>query len=216
MENLSKKYTLKEEIANSITHGIGIVFSVVAVTILLVYSIRERSIASIISFSVYGFCSICLYVASTLYHSFTSERLKKLFRLFDHSSIYLFIAGTYTPVVVLSLHGYWRIILLTAVWTIAIFGIVFKVITYGKFENYKMASLLLYIAMGWLLVVAIKPMLEIVPRGFFMWLLSGGLAYTLGAILYSIKKIPYNHAIWHMFVLAGSVMHFVGIFIYLK
>ena len=216
MANTTRRYTFKEELANSITHGIGVLFSIVALTILLVYSIREGKVASIVSFSVYGLCSICLYVASTLYHSFTSEKLKKLFRLFDHSSIYLFIAGTYTPVVVLTLDGYWRIILLTAVWTIAIFGIAFKIITYGKFEKYKLASVLLYIAMGWLLVIAIKPMLEIVPKGFFMWLLAGGVLYTFGAILYSIKKIPYNHAIWHLFVLAGSVMHFVAIFIYLR
>ncbi len=213
---LSKKYSLKEEVANSITHGIGILFSVVTLTILLVYSIWKKSTISIVAFSIYGFGSISLYVASTLYHSFQKERLKKIFRLFDHASIYLFIAGTYTPVVLLSMKGYWRIGLLTAVWVIAISGILFKVFTFNKFEKYKIISLSLYILMGWLLVIAVKPMLEKLPIEFFMWLLAGGIVYTVGTIFYAIKKIPYNHAIWHIFVLSGSVIHFIGIFLYLR
>lgn len=213
---LSKRYSLKEEIANSITHGVGILFSIVTVTILLVYSIWKKSAISIVAFSVYGFGSISLYVASTLYHSFRSEKLKRIFRLFDHSSIYLFIAGTYTPIVLLCMKGYWRIGILTSVWLIAILGISFKILTFNKFEKYKKASLAIYIVMGWILVIAIKPMLEMVPMGFFMWLLMGGIVYTVGTIFYSIKKIPYNHAIWHIFVLTGSIIHFLGIFLYLK
>ena len=144
-QTITKKYTFKEEIANSITHGIGILFSVVTLTILLVYSIWQKSTISIISFSIYGFGSISLYVASTLYHSITNERAKKILRVFDHSSIFLFIAGTYTPVVLLSMKGNWRIGLLISIWTIAILGIIFKVITYGKFDKYKIVSLILYI-----------------------------------------------------------------------
>ncbi|WP_129598236.1 PAQR family membrane homeostasis protein TrhA [Anaerophilus nitritogenes] len=210
-----KKYSLKEEIANSISHGIGIVFSIVVVTILLVYAIWDKNPISITAFSIYGFCSICLYVASTLYHSFQKERVKKILRIFDHSSIFLFIAGTYTPVVLLTMRGYWRIGILTGVWVIALAGILFKVFTFNKFEKYKVVSLSLYILMGWIVVIAIKPMLEVVPMGFFMWLLAGGIIYTLGTIFYACKKIPYNHAIWHLFVLTGSVLHFVGIFKYL-
>lgn len=211
-----KKYTLKEEIANSITHGIGILFSVVTLTILLVYSIWEKSAISIISFSIYGFGSISLYVASTLYHSIPNEKVKKILRVFDHSSIFLFIAGTYTPVTLLSMTGYWRIGLLVAIWTIAILGIIFKIVTYGKFDKYKIVSLILYILMGWIVIIAIKPMMEMIPSGFLWWLLAGGVAYTLGTIFYANKKIPYNHATWHLFVLAGSVLHFLGIFLYLK
>ncbi len=210
-----KKYSIGEEIANSITHGVGIVFSLVALTILLVYAIWDRSALSIVGFSIYGLCSLCLYVASTLYHSFQNDKLKHLFRVFDHSAIYLFIAGTYTPVALLAMKGSWRIGILSSVWTIALFGILFKVFTRKKFEKNKVFSLILYIAMGWLMVIAIKPMMSMVSPGFLIWLLAGGIIYTLGTIFYSIKKIPYNHAIWHFFVLAGSVTHFFGIFLYL-
>ncbi|ABR50338.1 channel protein, hemolysin III family [Alkaliphilus metalliredigens QYMF] len=210
-----KAHSIKEEIANSITHGMGVVFSIVALTILLVYSIWNRNTAAIVGFSIYGFCSIVLYVASTLYHSFQKEKVKKILRVFDHASIYLFIAGTYTPIALLAMKGYWRIGILSTVWTIALLGIVFKIVTFNKFEKYKALSLGIYIAMGWIIVIAIKPMLEMIPLGFFVWLLAGGMAYTVGTIFYAIKKIPYNHAIWHLFVLAGGVLHFLGIFRYL-
>ena len=210
----NRRYSIKEEIANSITHGVGVLFSIVTLTILLVYSIWNGHALSIIGFSIYGLCSLCLYLASTLYHSFQSDKLKSLFRIFDHSAIYLFIAGTYTPVALLAMRGGWRIGILTAVWIIALAGILFKVLTMKRFEGKKI-SLALYIAMGWLVVIAIKPMLSMVPVGFLIWLLVGGLIYTVGTIFYVIKKIPYNHAIWHFFVLTGSIVHFLGIFLYL-
>ncbi|WP_205687661.1 PAQR family membrane homeostasis protein TrhA [Clostridiisalibacter paucivorans] len=212
----TKRYSIKEEIANSITHGIGFIFSVVALTILLIYAIYEKNTVSIVSFSIYGGCSIFLYLFSTLYHSIQKEKAKKVLRIFDHSSIFLFIAGTYTPVALISLEGYWRIGILTAVWSIAILGILFKIITFNKYEKHKKFSLFLYILMGWIVIIAVKPMLQALPMNFFMWLLAGGLVYTLGTIFYAIKKIPYNHAIWHLFVLAGTVLHFCGIFIYLR
>ncbi|SNS13846.1 hemolysin III [Anaerovirgula multivorans] len=213
--SFNKKYSFREELANSITHGVGIVFSIVVLTILLVYAIWQRNATSIVAFSIYGLCSIVLYSSSTLYHSFRKEKIKKIFRVFDHSSIFLFIAGTYTPVALLALEGYWRIGILVGAWVIAAAGIVFKIITFNQFDKYKAFSLILYIAMGWLLVIAIKPMIQSMPLAFFGWLLAGGLAYTLGTIFYAIKKIPYNHAIWHLFVLGGSVLHFLGIFRYL-
>ncbi len=211
----SKKYTMREEIANSITHGIGVLFSIVTLTILLVYAVQQRSVISIIAFSIYGLCSIALYSSSTLYHSFQKESIKKILRVFDHSSIFLFIAGTYTPVTLIALRGYWRIGLLTAVWLIATAGILFKILTFKNFDKHKAISLGLYILMGWLMIIAIKPMMEMMPIGFFGWLLAGGIVYTIGTIFYAVKKIPYNHAIWHGFVLMGSVFHFVGIFRYL-
>ncbi|SET11560.1 hemolysin III [Natronincola peptidivorans] len=211
----NRKYSFGEELANCITHGVGIVFSIVILTILLVYAIWQRSAIAIVGFSIYGFCSIVLYSSSTLYHSFQKEKIKKIFRAFDHSSIFLFIAGTYTPVALMAMEGYWRIGILATVWGIAIIGILFKIFTFNSFDKYKAISLLLYIAMGWIVVVAIKPMLQSMPSGFFIWLLAGGLAYTIGTIFYAIKKIPYNHAIWHLFVLGGSVLHFLGIFRYL-
>lgn len=211
-----KMYSLGEEIANSITHGIGVVFSIVVLTILLVYAIWQRSAVSIIGFSIYGFCSIIMYLSSTLYHSFQGPKIKSILRVLDHSAIYLYIAGTYTPITLLALDGYWRIGILVGVWTLAILGVLFKVFTFNKFEKYKIASLILYIAMGWIVIIAVKPMLEAIPIQFFMWLLAGGIVYTSGTIFYAVKKIPFNHAIWHLFVLAGSVVHFLGIFLYLS
>lgn len=212
---VARKYSFKEELANCITHGIGILFGLVTLIILLVIAIRDRSEIAITAFSIYGFCSIALYTSSTLYHSFQKENIKKILRVFDHSSIYLFIAGTYTPVALLALTGYWRVGMLAGVWTIAVLGILFKVLTFNKFDKYKVFSLALYILMGWLVIVAIKPMVAMTPRGFLIWLLAGGLVYTVGTVFYAIKKIPYNHAIWHVFVLMGSVFHFVGILKYL-
>lgn len=208
-------YSIKEEIANSITHGIGILFSVVTLTILLVYAIWNKSTLSIIAFSIYGLCSLCLFTSSTLYHSLQNTKVKKLFRLFDHASIFLFIAGTYTPVALLSMTGLWRAGILTSVWAIAILGIGFKILTYNKYDKFKMVTIILYVIMGWLVVFAIKPILQMVPKGFFIWLLVGGIAYTVGTIFYANKRIPYNHAIWHIFVLGGCVAHFLGIFLYL-
>lgn len=212
---VTKRYSFKEELANSITHGIGILFGVVTLTILLVIVIQQRSAIAITAFSIYGFCSIALYTSSTLYHSFQKDKIKRILRTFDHSSIFLFIAGTYTPVALLALTGYWRIGILVAVWTIAVVGIVFKVLTFNKFDKHKALSLALYILMGWIVIIAIKPMVTLAPKGLLLWLLAGGLVYTAGTIFYAIKKIPYNHAIWHIFVLLGSVFHFVGLFKYL-
>ncbi|WP_353092836.1 hemolysin III family protein [Tissierella praeacuta] len=212
---LGKKYTVKEEIANGITHGIGVLFGITALVILLVMSIGKGDRLSIIAFSIYGACFIFMYLSSTLYHSITNERAKGILRVFDHSSIFLFIAGTYTPIALLTMDGALRIGILIAVWFIAIFGIVFKIFTFGKFDRFKAFSLSLYICMGWIAVFTIKPIIRMTSIGFFMWILGGGLLYTLGTIFYSIKKIPYHHAIWHIFVLAASVAHFVGIILYL-
>ncbi|NMA82545.1 MAG: hemolysin III family protein [Epulopiscium sp.] len=208
-------YSIKEEIINAITHGFGIIASLIGLVILLIYAIMERSTISIVAFSIYGFCSLALYTSSTVYHSIQNEKWKKISRVFDHSSIFLLIAGTYTPVALLTMTGYWRIGILASVWVIAILGIGFKIITFPNFDKHKVFSLSLYILMGWIVIVALRPMLKAIPLGFFGWLLAGGLVYTFGTIFYSIKKIPYHHAIWHLFVLAGSVLHFVGIYKYL-
>ncbi len=213
---VSKRYSLKEEIANSITHGIGVVFSIVALTILIVYAVWKKSPINIVAFSIYGLCLTAMFTFSTLYHSFQKEKLKKLFRIFDHSAIYLFIAGTYTPISLLVLKGYWRIGVLVSVWTIALLGILFKIITYKKLDKYRAISLIIYIAMGWMAVITANPIIKALSIRFFLWILAGGLIYTFGTIFYAIKRIPFNHAIWHLFVLAGSVVHFLAIFFYLR
>jgi len=211
----SKRYTIKEEIANGITHGLGVLFGIAALTILLFFSIKKGEPLSIVSFSIYGTCIILMYLSSTLYHSIPNQNIKKILRVFDHSSIYLFIAGTYTPIALLTMQGYLRIGVLIATWSIAIFGIVFKITTYTKMDKFKKLSLALYLGMGWIAVFTVKPIVQTTSFKFFVWILAGGLIYTLGTIFYSMKKIPYNHAIWHIFVLSASVVHFLGIFLYL-
>lgn len=212
---LSNRYSLKEEIANSITHGVGVVFGIVSLIVLLTLSIRKQSTISIVAFSIYGVCLILMYLSSTLYHSITKEKAKQILRVFDHSSIFLFIAGTYTPIVLLTMKGYLRIGILVAIWGIALSGVIFKILTFNKFDKYKAISLGIYIGMGWIAVFTIKPIIQMTSVGFFLWILAGGLLYSLGTIFYTNKKIPYNHAIWHIFVLGASVAHFVGILIYL-
>ena len=212
---MAKKYTKKEEVLNGVTHGIGVVFGIVALTLLLYYAIKARNVSSIVGFSIYGVCIIMMFLSSTLYHSFTIDKVKQILRVFDHSSIFLFIAGTYTPIVLLTLVGRLRIVMLVAIWAIAIFGIAFKILTYGRYEKYKVFSLLLYIGMGWLAVFPVKYIINATGIHFFYWILLGGLLYTIGTIFYANKRIPYNHAIWHLFVLAASVSQFLGIFFYL-
>lgn len=215
LEEKVKRYTLKEEIANGVTHGIGILFGIISLVILLIMSIKKNDVLSIVAFSIYGGCFILMYLCSTLYHSVQNEKAKKVLRVFDHSSIFLFIAGSYTPIALLTMTGYLRIGILSLIWGIAIFGVVFKIFTIGKFDKYNGISLAIYIAMGWVAVLTIKPIINMTSINFFLWLLGGGLLYTLGTIFYSNKKIPYNHAIWHMFVLFASVAHFIGILIHL-
>jgi hemolysin III len=212
---MGKIYSIKEEIANGITHGLGVLFGIVALTVLLFFSINKHDTLSIVAFSIYGFSIILMYLCSTLYHSIANPKVKKILRVFDHSSIYLFIAGTYTPIALLTMGGYLRMGILIAVWSIAIFGVIFKISTYKKMDKYKKLSLILYLGMGWIAVFTIKPIIAMTSIQFFIWILIGGLVYSLGTIFYSIKKIPYNHAIWHIFVLGASIIQFLGIFIYL-
>nr|WP_300001861.1 hemolysin III family protein [Tissierella sp.] len=210
-----KKYTKIEEIINGVTHGIGVIFGIVALTILLIVSIRKGNVPAIVSFSIYGGCIILMFLASTLYHSFSKQKVKDVLRVFDHSSIFLFIAGTYTPIVILTLEGALRVGVLIGIWAMALGGVAFKILTYGKFDRYKILSLVFYIGMGWMAIIPIRSIIAATSINFFYWILLGGLIYTLGTIFYSIKKIPYNHAIWHLFVLAASITHFVGIYLHL-
>ena len=210
-----KTYTIKEEIINGITHGLGVLFGIVALTVLLIFSINKGDILSIVAFSIYGFSIILMYTCSTLYHSIVPSKAKKILRVFDHSSIYLFIAGTYTPIALLTMNGALRVGVLIAVWSIAIFGVIFKISTYKKMDTYKKFSLALYLGMGWIAVFTFMLIIRMTSIQFFAWILIGGLVYSLGTIFYSMKKIPYSHAIWHIFVLSASIIQFLGIFLYL-
>ena len=207
-----KEQSSGEEIANSITHGIGAALSLAALVLLVVFASIYGDTWRVVSFSIYGTTLFFLYLASTLYHSFTNRRVKRFFRILDHSSIYLLIAGTYTPVTLVPMRGPWGWTIFGLIWAMAIGGIIVKIF---MMEKYKFLSVLVYVAMGWLILIAIKPILQMVPRGLIIWLFIGGICYTFGLIFYAWKKIPYYHAIWHLFVLGGSISHFFGMMFYL-
>ncbi len=205
--------SLGEEIANSVIHGIGIALSVAALVLLVVFASLRGDAWRIVSFSVYGTTLIMLYMASTLYHAITNERAKRFFKLMDHVSIYLLIAGTYTPIALVSMRGGWGWSIFGVIWFMAITGILLKIMFIGRF---KILSTIIYVLMGWMIVIAFKPMLNMVPPGLLMWLLIGGVCYTLGVIFYVWKVMPYHHAVWHLFVLGGSISHFFGMLFHLS
>lgn len=209
---LKKVDRAKEEKINALTHWIGFAFGIVGLTLLLYLGNEAKNISKIISFCIYGISFSLMYLASALYHSEQGERKRGLLRVFDHLSIFLFIAGSYTPIIALSFSGVPRIFFLSLIWSIAIFGVIFKISTIGRFDRTKKISLFLYLALGWTSVFMIKPIIENTSILFMILLLIGGILYTLGTVFYSNRKIPYNHAIWHLFVLGGSIVHFIGIY----
>lgn len=200
-----------EEIANAITHGIGALLSVAALVLLIVYSSLQGTPWHIVSFTIYGITMLLLYVSSTLVHSFPKGKVKDLFEIFDHSSIYLFIAGTYTPFLLVVLHGTLGWVLFGVIWGIALFGVVFKAFFTKKFV---VLSTVFYVLMGWLIVFAWQPLTDVMPYNGIVLLVIGGVLYTIGSIFYVWRGFRFHHAIWHLFVLAGSITHFFAIFIY--
>ena len=202
-----EKQTIVEEIANSITHGLGFGFSVAALTILVVFASINGDPLRIIAFAIYGSSLSILYLVSTLYHSLTNSRIKAIFRRLDHAAIYLLIAGTYTPIILISLRTTWVIYLLPIVWSMAIIGIYIKIFYIHRYER---LTLTYYIIMGWMALIAAKPLFNSIPIESFVWIILGGVAYTTGIIFYSWNRLPFNHTIWHGFVLVGSFSHFMG------
>jgi hemolysin III len=200
-----------EEIANSITHGVGIVLSIIGLGILTGFARVHGNIWHIVSCSVFGATLIILYTASTLYHSVRAPRTKYALKHLDHAAIFLLIAGTYTPFTLVNLRGPWGWSLFGVIWGLAVSGIALQT---NLLRRWAIASMVLYLAMGWAVVVAIKPMLASVAPPGLVLLLMGGLAYTLGIIFYSWRRLPYHHAVWHVFVLAGSTFHFFAVLYY--
>lgn len=194
-----------EEIANSVIHGLGALFSVVGMTVLITLAVQMHSMVHFISYLIYGSSLIFLYTASTLYHALPFLTAKKIFKIFDHIGIYFLIAGTYTPFLLINLKGDNAIILLGVIWFLAFAGIIFKLFFTGKF---RLLSTFLYVAMGWLIVVQYGPISEALSTTTMQWLFGGGLFYTGGAVVYLMKRIPYHHAVWHVFVILGSVCHY--------
>lgn len=203
--------TLGEEIANSVTHGAGLVASIAGLFVLVAAAVERGDVWIITSCAIYASTLVLLYAASTLYHSLAATRARHVFQIIDHSAIYLLIAGSYTPFALVNLRGPWGWTILAIVWALAAAGVATKAV-FGP--RWPIVSTVLYIAMGWTAVVAIKPMLlHVAPAG-IAWLVAGGLAYTGGVTFYAWERLRYNHAMWHLFVLGGSVCHFVAVFFY--
>jgi len=202
---------LIEELANAVTHGVGLVLSLAGFVVLLVLAIIRGGRWHVASCGVYGATLVILYLASTLYHSFRAPRLKHVLRVIDHSAIYLLIAGTYTPFTLVSLRGFWGWTLFGLVWTLCVLGVIFKAFFINRLP---VLSTLLYVAMGWLCVIAIKPLVSAIPAGGLAWLVAGGLLYTIGVAFFASRRLRFNHAIWHLFVLAGSICHYMAVVFY--
>jgi hemolysin III len=206
-----KYYSPLEERLNIITHAIGIVFGITGLVLLIIHSILNGNAWHIVSFSIFGASLVILYSASTSYHMAQSPKLRSRLRINDHASIYVLIAGTYTPFTLVTLSGPlgWTIFGLS--WGFAITGIFLKIFFTGK---YNIISTVLYVLMGWAIVFAIKPLIHNLSTSGLFWLFTGGIAYTIGAVLYGIKKIKFNHTIFHVFVLLGSISHFISVYFY--
>ncbi len=206
-----KQYSPKEEKINIISHAIGFSLSIVAFVLLVTHANLHGDVWHIVSFSIFGASLIMLYGASTFYHSAKKPELRKRLKIIDHASIYVLIAGTYTPFTLVTLNGTLGWVIFGTSWGLALTGITLKLFFTGK---YNLILTLTYVFMGWVIVFAIKPLINNLPLEGFLWLLAGGISYTIGAILYSVKKIKFTHAIFHMFVLTGSLCHFVSVFFY--
>lgn len=206
-----KFYDQKEEKLNILTHALGIVLSVIALVLLVFYAAKTGTVWHVVSFSIFGSSLILLYSASTIYHSSKNPKWREKLNIIDHSAIYVLIAGTYTPFCLVTLNGTIGWVIFGISWGIALVGIVLKLFYTGKYEK---ASTIAYVLMGWIIIFAIKPLVENLPQNGLIWLFLGGLFYTIGAVLYSFKSLKYNHAIFHIFVLLGSFSHFMAIFFY--
>uniref|UniRef100_UPI00404894F7 PAQR family membrane homeostasis protein TrhA n=1 Tax=Shewanella baltica TaxID=62322 RepID=UPI00404894F7 len=206
----SGPYSIKEEIANSVSHGLGIIVGIVALVLMLLKGQDHLMPIQLTGVAIYGASIIVLFLCSTLYHSVSHSGWKHKLKIADHCAIYCLIAGTYTPLMLISLQGTQSIVILTAIWSLAIGGILFKTLFIHKF---KKLSLVLYLAMGWLCVTVMGDLTAAMSELGFNLLILGGLFYTLGVVFYVGKRIPFNHAIWHLFVLGGAMSHFLCIYL---
>lgn len=214
MTKAHNTYQRKEEILNIVSHGLGALLSIPAFILLMVESSKEGDLFNLFVYMVYGLSLITLYFSSTLYHSVQKPKWRNPLNVWDHISIYLLIAGTYGPFLIIGMKGHtisWVILII--VWTFAIVGIILKIFYFGK---YNVLSAIAYVIMGWIAVIAINTMFITLPMNAILWLFGGGIAYTSGAIIFMFdKKIPYNHAIFHVLVLLGSICHYIGIYYYI-
>lgn len=207
------RYRAREEIAHAVTHGVGALLAIAALSLLVTYAAIAGGAARVVSAAVFGAALVATYTASTVYHAIPAawDRAKRALRRLDHCMIYLLIAGTYTPFTLVTLEGAWGWSLFGVVWGLALLGVVAKLTPLARYEKLSLAS---YLATGWLVVVALRPLVEALPAGALALVVLGGVAYTLGTIFYAWERLPYHHAIWHLFVLAGSTLHFFAVLLY--
>jgi len=203
--------TVGEEIANSLSHGLGLVLAIVATPILIIAAMRYGSTWNLIGVSVFAASMMTLYLASTLYHALTHDRAKRFFRMLDHSAIFLLIAGTYTPFTLGILRGPWGWTLLALIWSLAAVGLTLKAVFGTRFNK---LSVVLYLLMGWLVVIAAPEVLRVMPLSGLAWIIAGGIAYTGGVGFYAAHRVRYAHFAWHLFVLAGTTCHFFAVLWY--
>ncbi len=208
---MAAAYTPREELANSLTHGLGAALSVAGLVLLVVSASRHGTAWHVVSSAIFGATLVLLYSSSTLYHSSRSERLKRLLQKFDHAAIFLLIAGTYTPFMLVTLRGPWGWSLFGVIWGLALAGVVLKFWHAGRFT---VVSTLIYVAMGWLVMIALRPLMAALPAGGLRLLVAGGLCYTGGAGVYLWHRLPYHHALWHLCVLGGSACHWAAVFFF--
>ena len=204
-------YTPREELANAISHGLGIALSIAGLVLMVTLAAMHSDAWAVTSTAIFGAALVLLYTTSTLYHSFRDESLKRLLRKFDHAAIFLLIAGTYTPFLLVSLRGPWGWSLFGVVWGLAAVGVTLKFWFAGRF---RLLSTLIYIGMVWLVLAAFRPLMAALPRGGLVLLVAGGICYTGGAVFYLWKRLPYHHAVWHLWVLAGSSCHWAAVYLY--
>jgi len=202
---------IREEVANSATHGLGLLASLVGAFVLVSLAVEQGEVWHVVSAIVYGTTLVALYAASTLYHALKGTRARRVLRVLDHCAIYLLIAGTYTPITLVGLRGGWGWTLFGLAWGLAAAGMAFKVLTTGRFA---ILSTVAYVLMGWLCIVAVKPMFVLLSPGALALLGAGGLFYIVGIVFYHSNRVPYSHAVWHLFVVAGSVCHYLAIALY--
>ncbi|MGO9274386.1 MAG: PAQR family membrane homeostasis protein TrhA [Terriglobia bacterium] len=201
----------RERLANATTHGFGLALSIAGAIVLISDSILHGSVWHIVACSVYAASLVLLYLSSTLYHTFIAQPYKRMFRILDHSAIYFLIAGTYTPFTMVSLRGRWGWTLLGVLWGLALCGVALKLVAIGRFPA---VSIAVYILMGWMGIISIKPLLAAISLRGFLWVVAGGILYTGGVLFYKAKKMAYNHAIWHLFVMGGSACHYFAVVFY--
>jgi len=211
MKTFTQTYPFWEEFVNVLSHGVGLLLSIAALTLMVVFASLDGNAWHIVGAAIFGASLVVLYLASTLFHGVRKPDVRKWLNVFDHAAIYILIAGTYTPFLLVTLNGAWGWSLFGVIWGLAIAGVVFKIFFTGRFNA---VSTIVYVLMGWLIVIAIVPLFENLPTAGLIWLVAGGISYSVGAVFFMFDRLPFNHAIFHFLVLGGSVCHFFAVFLY--